>query len=191
VTSPDPKDYAFERKMPEGDNMQRHVCADCGWIHYENPKVVVGSVVTYGDQFLLCKRAINPRKGFWTLPAGYMEQNETSADGAIREAFEEANACIKIRDLLALYNVTHISQVQIMYRAELEKPEFSAGEESLEVRLFHWGEIPWDDLAFPTVYWALHQFRDIKDQESFVPFGNAEGELLEKSFANLMRSLGK
>ncbi len=167
--------------------MERHVCSDCGWVHYDNPKVVVGSVVTYEDKFLLCRRAINPRKGFWTLPAGFMEQHETSAEGAIREAYEEAYAHIRIRDLLALYNVTHISQVQIMYRAVLDKPEFSAGPESLEVRLFDWCEIPWEELAFPTVYWALHQYRDIKDSDSFVPFSNAEGELLKKSFEMLKR----
>ena len=85
MASFDPKDYAFERKIPEGDSVERHVCADCGWVHYENPKIVVGAVVTYEDKFLLCRRAINPRKGFWTLPAGYLEQNETTAEGAARE----------------------------------------------------------------------------------------------------------
>lgn len=187
MVSPNPDDYAFERKVPDGDNMERAVCADCGWIHYDNPKVVVGSVVTFEDKFLLCKRAINPRKGFWTLPAGFMEQHETSEEGAIREAHEEANAQIRIRDLLALYNVTHISQVQIMYRAVLDKPEFSAGPESLEVKLFDWSDIPWENLAFPTVYWALHQYREIKDKGSFVPFSNAEGEMLKKSFDMLKR----
>ncbi len=187
VVSPNPDDYAFERKVPDGDNMERHVCADCGWVHYDNPKVVVGSVVTYEDKFLLCKRAINPRKGYWTLPAGFMEQHETSAEGAIREAYEEANARIRIRDLLALYNVTHISQVQIMYRAVLDNPEFSAGPESLAVALFDWSEIPWDELAFPTVYWALHQYRDIKDLDSFVPFTNAEGDMLKNSYEMLKR----
>mgnify|MGYP001793756004 CR=1 FL=1 len=187
MASINPDDYAFERKIPADDNMERHVCADCGWIHYDNPKVVVGSVVTFEDKFLLCKRAINPRKGFWTLPAGYLEQNETTADGAMREAFEEANAKIRIRDLLALYSVTHISQVQVMYRAVLDKPEFAAGPESLEVRLFDWEDIPWNDLAFPTVYWALHQYQEIKDSEYFTPFSNADGEMLEKSYEILRR----
>jgi|TARA_R110002094_G_scaffold182304_1_gene160117 ADP-ribose pyrophosphatase YjhB (NUDIX family) len=187
VASTNPDDYGFERKVPAGDNVERHVCADCGWIHYDNPKIVVGSVVTHGDRFLLCKRAINPRKGFWTLPAGFMEQNETAEDGAIREAYEEALAKIRIRDLLALYSVTHISQVQIMYRAELDTPEFAAGPESLEVRLFAWDEIPWDDLAFPTVYWALHQFRQVRDQDGFTPFTNASGEMLEKSLEIIRR----
>jgi ADP-ribose pyrophosphatase YjhB (NUDIX family) len=187
VSTPNPDDYAFERKIPDGDNMERHVCADCGWIHYDNPKIVVGSVVTFEEKFLLCRRAINPRKGYWTLPAGYLEQNETTADGAVREAFEEANANIRIRDLLALYSVTHISQVQIMYRAELDRPEFSAGPESLEVRLFEWENIPWEDLAFPTVYWALHQYMQIKDEDYFAPFANASGEMLEKSYQILRR----
>lgn len=187
MSSLNPEDYAFERKVPDGDSMERHVCSDCGWVHYENPKVVVGSVVTFEGRFLLCRRAINPRKGYWTLPAGYMEQKETSAEGAAREAFEEANAKIKIRDLLALYNVTHISQVQIMYRAELEVPEFSAGEESLEVDLFKWEDIPWNDLAFPTVYWALHHYKEIEHQASFVPFSNAEGDMLKKSLEIIKR----
>lgn len=187
MTSFDPTDYAFERKIPEGDNVERQVCAECGWVHYENPKIVVGSVVTHGEKFLLCRRAINPRKGFWTLPAGYLEKNETTAEGAAREAYEEATAEIRIRDLLALYSVTHISQIQIMYRAVLDKPEFSAGIESLEVQLFSWDEIPWDNLAFPTVYWALHQYRQIKEEESFVPFSNATGDMLKRSLEIIKR----
>ncbi|MFT6556728.1 NUDIX domain-containing protein [Sneathiella sp.] len=187
MTSTDPTDYGFKKEVPDGDSLERHVCTDCGWVHYENPKVVVGSVVTHEDRFLLCKRAIHPRKGYWTLPAGYMEQKETTEEGARREAYEEANADIRILDLLGIYNVTHISQVQIMYRAVLDRPEFSAGEESLEVALFSWDEIPWDELAFPTVYWALHHFRDVRDQDRFVPFGNAEGELLKTSFEIMKR----
>jgi len=187
VTSTNPTDYGFERKVPDGDSLERHVCSDCGWVHYENPKIVVGSVVTFEDRFLLCKRAIHPRKGFWTLPAGFMEQQETTEDGARREAWEEANADIRIRDLLGIYNITHISQVQIMYRAELAVPDFSAGEESEDVQLFTWDDIPWDNLAFPTVYWALHQYREICDRDTYVPFGNAEGDLLKQSFDIMKR----
>ena len=183
----DPVDFGFTRQVPDGDSVERDVCRDCGWIHYVNPKIVVGSVVTFENKFLLCRRSINPRKGFWTLPAGYMEQKETTEQGAAREAFEEANAEIEIRDLLGIYNVTHISQVQIMYRAKLNVPEFSAGPESLEVELFAWDEIPWDELAFPTVYWALHQYREIEGEDSFVPFGNAEGDLLKQSYAIMKR----
>ena len=108
---------AFSRRVPEGDNFHRSVCDTCGFVDYVNPKIVVGSVVTHGDQFLLCRRAIEPRYGFWTLPAGFMEEGETSEQGAAREAMEEANAAIEIRDLLAIYNIPRISQVQLMYRA--------------------------------------------------------------------------
>ncbi len=187
VASTNPADFKFAKEIPEGDDFERDVCTDCGWVHYVNPKIVVGSVVTFEDKFLLCRRAINPRKGFWTLPAGFMEQKETTEEGAIREAFEEANAHIKIRDLLGVYNITHISQVQMMYRAELEAPEFSAGPESLEVALFTWDTIPWGELAFPTVYWALHQYLCIKDKDSYVPFGNADGDLLTQSYDIMKR----
>ncbi len=187
MSTPDPSDYSFIKQIPDGDSVERHVCDDCGWIHYVNPKIVVGSVVTYQDKFLLCKRSIHPRKGYWTLPAGYMEEKETSEQGAKREAMEEANADITLTGMLALYNIPHISQVQIMYRAHLEKPDFSAGPESEDVQLFNWDDIPWEDLAFPTVYWALHQFQDIKHLSSFIPFQNADGELLENSFKMLKR----
>jgi len=187
VTSSDPADFGFARKIPDGDSLERDVCKDCGWVHYENPKIVVGSVVTFDDRFLLCRRAISPRKGFWTLPAGFMEQQETTAQGAVREAHEEANTDIHIRDLLGIYDIPHISQVQIMYRAYLTEAVFSPGVESLEVALFEWADIPWDDLAFPTVYWALHHYAEIKDKDSFVPFGNATGELLQKSFDVMRR----
>ena len=171
------KDSSFSRRIPDGDSLPRAVCDHCGFINYENPKIVVGSVVTYQDKFLMCRRAIEPRRGYWTLPAGFMEKGETSEQGAQREAREEANAEIRIRDLLAVYNIPRISQVQLMYRAELVDPEVSAGEESLEVAFFTWDEIPWDELAFPSVYWALTQFASVLDQTRIIPFGNPEGEL--------------
>lgn len=167
---------AFSRRVPSGDNLPRDICDRCGFIHYVNPKVVVGSVVTYDGKFLLCRRAIEPRLGFWTLPAGFMEQGETTAEGARREAREEANADIVLRDVLAIYNIPRIAQVQIMYRAELARGEFSAGEESLEVALFSWEDIPWDELAFPSVHWALSQFRSVMSEEVIAPFTNPEGE---------------
>jgi ADP-ribose pyrophosphatase YjhB (NUDIX family) len=170
-------ELAFSRRVPTGDSLPRDICNSCGFIHYDNPKIVVGSVVTSGDRFLLCRRAIEPRKGFWTLPAGFMEHGETVEDGARREAREEANADIRIRDLLAIYSIPRIAQVQIMYRAELADPNFSAGVESLEVALFTWDEIPWQELAFPSVYWALTQFRSVAGQAVITPFGNPEGEL--------------
>jgi len=147
-------------KIPEGDTRERKVCADCGFIAYENPKVVVGSVVVLEERILLCRRAIDPRRGYWTLPAGYLELNESTAAGAEREAYEEARARIVIEGLLAVYDIPRISQVQVIYRARLADPEVAAGPESLEVQLFHWDEIPWDDLAFPSVQWALDHFRD-------------------------------
>lgn len=146
--------------IPEGDNRERMVCPDCGFINYENPKIVVGSVVLWQERVLLCRRAINPRRGYWTLPAGYLELNESTAAGAIREAWEEAQAHIAIDGVLAVYDIPRISQVQIIYRAHLDAPDFAAGPESLEVRLFAWEEIPWAELAFPSVRWALDHYRD-------------------------------
>jgi ADP-ribose pyrophosphatase YjhB (NUDIX family) len=148
------------RTVPEGDNRERLVCRDCGFIHYQNPKIVVGAIVTWQEQFLLCRRAIEPRRGFWTMPAGYLEMNESAADGAAREAWEEARARIAIDGLLAVYEVPHLSQIQLIYRAHLTEPEFAAGEESLEVRLFGWDAIPWSDLAFPSVHWSLNHYHD-------------------------------
>jgi ADP-ribose pyrophosphatase YjhB (NUDIX family) len=148
------------RRIPEGDNRERLVCPDCGFISYENPKIVVGSVVVHEDRVLLCRRAIDPRRGYWTLPAGYLEQNEAASDGARREAREEAMAEIAIDGLLAVYSIPRISQVQLIYRAHLLRPEFAPGPESLEVALFRWDEIPWPELAFPSVKWALDHFRE-------------------------------
>src|SRR5262249_33702118 len=145
----------FKRVVPEGDNRERLVCVDCGFINYENPKIVVGSVVHDGSKILLCRRAINPRKGFWTLPAGFMEQHETAMEGAMREAWEEATAKIAIEALLAVYSIPRLSQVQLIYRAHLAVPGIAAGPESEEVGLFAFDEIPWKELAFPSVHWAL------------------------------------
>lgn len=165
------------RQVPDGDNMERLVCPDCGFINYENPLIVVGAVVQHDGKFLLCKRAINPRKGYWTIPAGYMELNETPMQGASREAHEEANAHIAIDSLLAVYTIPRISQVQMIYRATLARPDFFAGPESEDVALFDWSEIPWDDIAFPSVHWALNHFRDAQGLTGFAPFTNPEGEL--------------
>lgn len=172
-----PKNFRFSRQVPEGDNRERQVCTDCGWIHYVNPKIVVGAVITQGDRILLCRRAIEPRRGFWTIPAGYMEERETSEAGAMREAQEEACAEIRIDALLAVYNIPRISQVQLIYRATLASPDFSAGPESLEAKLFVWDEIPWEDLAFPSVRWALDQHRSVIGRDSFPAFSNPPGEV--------------
>ena len=163
----------FVQKVPDGDDHERAVCTRCGFIDYRNPKIVVGSVATAGDRILLCKRAIEPRKGYWTLPAGFLEVNERVEDGAKREALEEAGADLTIDRLLAYYNVVHISQVQIMFRAKLNNPDtIAAGIESEEVGLFKWEDIPWEDLAFPSVVWALRQFKETKDRDDFPPFSN-------------------
>jgi ADP-ribose pyrophosphatase YjhB (NUDIX family) len=163
---------AFERRVPEGDNVERYVCGQCGHVHYSNPKIVVGSVVVYNRNILLCRRAIEPRKNFWTLPAGFLEEHETPEDGARREAREEAMCDITIDSLLAVYAVPHISQVQLMYRASLAAPQFAPGPESLETNLFAWDDIPWNELAFPSVLWALHHFREVEGRAVFAPFTN-------------------
>jgi ADP-ribose pyrophosphatase YjhB (NUDIX family) len=165
----------FSRRVPDGDNRPRLVCDSCGFVSYENPKVVVGSVCTVDDRILLCRRAIEPRRGYWTLPAGYLETHETTMAGAMREALEEACAAIEIDGLLAVYNIPRISQVQVIYRARLLS-EVSAGPESEEVGLFRWDEIPWDDLAFPSVRWALHHYREVRDQPESAARTNPPGE---------------
>ena len=142
---------------PEGDTSDRHVCTVCETIHYVNPKVIVGAVCDWQDKVLLCRRAIEPRKGYWTVPAGFMEIGESTEEGAIRETWEEATARIEIVGLLGLYNIVRLSQVQIFYRANLVSPEMEAGIETLELDLFDWDKIPWDDLAFPTVRWILEK----------------------------------
>jgi ADP-ribose pyrophosphatase YjhB (NUDIX family) len=153
---------SFVRKIPDGDNRERVVCADCGFVAYENPKVVVGSVVVADGSVLMCRRAIEPRKGFWTLPAGYLELGETLEEGAAREALEEAEAVIAIEGILGVFSIARIGQVQVIFRASFSDagpPAFGAGAESLEVRLFGPDEIPWDEIAFPSVHWALNAWR--------------------------------
>lgn len=152
--------------------MERAVCVTCGFVDYQNPKIVVGSVVTFGEKFLLCKRAIEPRRGYWTLPAGYLELNESAEAGAAREAREEACAEIEIDRLLAVYSIPRISQIQLMFRARLKRPEIAAGPESESVGLYDWDDISWAELAFPSVNWALQHYRETKDRADFAPFSN-------------------
>src|ERR1700732_1685401 len=137
------------RRIPEGDNRERMICAECGFVLYDNPKIVVGSVARWGERILMCRRSINPRRGCWTLPAGYLELNESTSARAEREAWEEAQARIQIDGLLAIYDIPRISQVQLIYRARLLDEAVAAGPESLAVRLFGWAEIPGDEVAFP------------------------------------------
>ncbi|MBK1662074.1 NUDIX hydrolase [Paracraurococcus ruber] len=162
----------FVRTVPPGDDRERLTCPDCGFVAYENPKVVVGSVVSEGGHILLCRRAIEPRRGFWTLPAGYMELAETVEEGARREAWEEARARIALEGVLAVYSIARIGQVQVIFRAGFETPGFEAGPESLEVRLFAWEEIPWGEIAFPSVHWALRHWRETADRPLGLPAMN-------------------
>jgi len=151
----------FTLTRPDGDDRERRVCGACGFIDYENPKIVVGAVATASDgRVLLCRRAIAPQIGFWTIPAGYMELNETAAAGAAREAWEEARARLAIDGVLAVYSIPRISQVQIIHRARLVDDAVSAGPESQEVDLFAPDALPWSELAFPSVDWALRAFLD-------------------------------
>ena len=174
-----PLSPAFIQTVPDGDTHERHVCGHCGFVNYQNPKIVTGSVVRHEGRILLCRRAIEPRRGFWTIPAGYLEMHETPEDGARREAIEEANARLALRGMLAVYTVPRLSQVQILFRATLEDGTFSAGPESLEVKLFEWDEIPWDEIAFPTVHWALRHDREIEERRSAGPFTNPRQDVPE------------
>ena len=164
------------RQIPEGDNRERLVCTDCGFINYENPKIVVGAVCIWENKVLLCRRAINPQRGLWTIPAGFMELNETAEAGAAREAKEEACADIDIDGLIGVYTIPRISQVQLIYRAGIRDGAFDVGEETLELALFGWNAIPWDEIAFPSVKWALDHWRELGDAAVWPPFSNPPGE---------------
>jgi ADP-ribose pyrophosphatase YjhB (NUDIX family) len=164
------------QKIPDGDTQPRLVCETCGFIHYDNPKIVIGAVATWQDRILLCRRSIEPQRGHWTIPAGFLELNETAEQGAARETREEARAEIAIECLLAVYNIPRISQVQLIYRARLLSEAVAPGVESLETRLFDYGEIPWDDLAFPSVVWALRHHDEARDRAAFAPFTNPSGD---------------
>ena len=148
----------IELRIPAGDTLPRFVCAACGAIHYQNPKVVVGCLPEWEDRVLLCRRAIEPRLGLWTLPAGFLENGETVVAGALRETLEEAHARVEIGELYTVISLPHISQVYVMFRARLVALDFGPGPESLEVRLFREDEIPWEDLAFRTIGRTLRNF---------------------------------
>ena len=164
------------RMIPEGDDRERDVCGQCGRIFYDNPQVIVGAVCVYEDRYLLVRRAIEPRIGYWCLPSGYMELSETTEEGAIREVWEEAGARVEIDALLAVYSLPMISQVHMIYRAKMLDPQFSAGTESLEVGLFTWEEIPWGHLSYPHISWSLKHHRDLIGQHGFAPRGVPSNE---------------
>jgi ADP-ribose pyrophosphatase YjhB (NUDIX family) len=169
----------FVRRVPEGDNRERLICADCGHIAYENPKVVVGSVIVSDGAVLMCRRAIEPRRGFWTLPAGYLEHGETLEEGAAREAWEEAQAEIALDGILGVFSISRIGQVQVIFRARFAAdggPRFAAGPESLEVALFPWARIPRSEIAFPSVTWALDAWRCTGAGPLGPPAGNPVGD---------------
>lgn len=145
-------------KIPAGDSLPRHVCDQCGTVHYQNPKVVVGALAEWEDKILLCRRAIEPRYGFWTLPAGFMENNETSGEAALRETREEAGARIELGPMFTFVDLPHISQIHIIYRARLLDLDFHPGEESLDAILLGEADIPWDDIAFRSIDYTLKRF---------------------------------
>lgn len=150
--------------IPPGDDRERHVCSGCETIHYVNPKIISGCLPIYQDKVLLCRRAIEPRYDKWTLPAGFMENGETTEEGALREAREEANASISIDSLYTMFSLPQINQVHLFYRGQLNSLDYSPGPESLEVRLFSEDEVPWEELAFMVVGKTLkHYFNDRKN----------------------------
>ena len=154
-------------KIPQGDDRQRLVCEDCNYIIYDNPKVVVGSIALRDNKVLLCKRAIEPRLGYWSFPGGFLEMQEGPIEGAKREAWEEARAQLEIDTLLAIYNIDRLSQIQLIYRAKVINEDTAPGLESEEIRYFAWDEIPWRELAFPTVKWALNHYHETKNEQAF------------------------
>ena len=145
-------------RIPQGDNLPRHVCDACGAVHYQNPRLVVGCVPEHEDRILLCRRAIEPRRGYWTVPAGFMENGETLQEAAARESREEALAEVTVGSLLSVVHVLHAEQVHVFFRASLPAARFAAGPESLEVALVAETDIPWDDIAFPSTDYTLRRY---------------------------------
>ncbi|SHG42875.1 NUDIX hydrolase [Massilia sp. CF038] len=176
--------YPVTLQIPEGDNRPRYVCGQCATIHYHNPKLVVGSIPVWdvdGElRILLCKRAIEPRHGYWTLPAGFMENAETTAEAAVRETEEEAGANVEIGELFSLLNVAQVHQVHLFYLARLKDLDFAPGIESLDVKLFAEHEIPWEELAFPTIRKTLELFfaDSVKVRETGGRFGFHSHDIL-------------
>lgn len=155
-------------KVPAGDTLPRFVCDACQAIHYQNPKVVAGCIPEWGEQILLCRRGIEPRIGFWTYPAGFMEVGEHTEEAAIRETLEEAQARVEIASLYAVFSLPHVSQVYVIFRGTLREPEFGVGAESLEVQLFPWDKMPWDELAFPVVHETLRRYVEDRRQGRYL-----------------------
>ena len=153
--------------IPPGDNLPRFVCESCGTIHYQNPRLVIGCIAEWQGRILLCRRAIEPRKGFWTLPAGFMENGETTEQAALRETAEEALAEVEAPVPFALVNVPHVSQVHLMFRGRLKDGRHGPGDETLETALLEEREIPWSEISFPSVHIALERFLEDRHKGSF------------------------
>ena len=160
--------------IPDGDNRERHICDHCSTIHYHNPKVVAGCIAHWDDKVLMCRRAIEPRQGLWTVPAGFMENGETTYQAAMRETIEEANARVAIDDLYVTVNLPHINQVYMLFRGELRHGDYHPGQESLECRLFSEREIPWKKLAFPVVRETLQRYYLDKSRNNGFPLQRGE-----------------
>jgi ADP-ribose pyrophosphatase YjhB (NUDIX family) len=158
--------------VPSGDNRPRHVCGNCNEIYYQNPKIVVGCIPEWENRILLCKRAIEPRYGYWTLPAGFMENDETTQEAAERETLEEANARVELLGLYTVMNIPHTNQVYMMFRSRLLDLDFGPGTESLECKLFHEEEVPWHELAFPTISHTLRLYFEERSAQFGVHLGD-------------------
>jgi ADP-ribose pyrophosphatase YjhB (NUDIX family) len=166
------------RRVPAGDNRARYVCDRCQTVHYENPKIVAGCLAEWEGRILLCRRAIEPRHGLWTLPAGFMENDETTLQAAMRETLEEAGAHVALAGLYALFNLPHINQVYLMFRGRLLAPDYAPGAESLDVQLFAEEDIPWQQLAFPVVRETLRLY--LRERRAGV-FGAHVGDIVRTS----------
>lgn len=162
----------FQPSVPDGDTHERMMCEKCDWIHYENPRIIVTGFCIWENQVLLCRRAIGPRRGFWTLPGGFMEIGETMHEGANREVREEAGSIVSVDSLLATYTIARIGQVHMVFVADMTSAEYAIGEESLEVRLFplQHEALPWDELAFPVNEWALRDYLSLDGKDVAQPF---------------------
>ena len=174
---------AVELKIPESDNRPRFICVSCEEVHYQNPKVVTGCIPEWQDKILICKRAIEPRKNLWTLPAGFMENGETVQEGAARESLEEANAVMQDMRLFSVYSIPHISQVYVFYVGTVKEGEASPGAESFETEFVAEEEIPWDDLAFPVVRETLKLYYEDKRQGKFLTH---YGDILKQSDGSII-----
>ena len=173
--------HAITRRVPKGDTRLRDCCDQCGAIHYVNPRPVVGTIPVWDDRVLLCLRAIEPRLGYWTLPAGFMEVGESSAEGAQRETEEEAGARIELGPLFSMIDVPAVEQLHIFFRARLLDLDFAAGDETLEVRLFSEADIPWDRIAFRTVSTTLRLFFDDRSKGAYGTHTSQIGDSLPRS----------